>query len=51
MGHSVDSRGYPGVDSDGVMFTVMELGADCLSSACSERCELENGKPALVFHF
>ncbi|CAE7207718.1 unnamed protein product, partial [Symbiodinium necroappetens] len=41
MGHSVDSRGYPGVDSDGVMFTVMELGAESLEDVLANRCREE----------
>ena len=31
LGHSIDSRGYPGVDSTGMLFTVMELGAESLA--------------------
>ena len=38
MGHSVDGSGYPGVDSDGVMFTVMELGAESLVALLLYAC-------------
>ena len=38
LGYSQDSRGNPGVDSTGVMFTVMELGSESLEDMLARRC-------------